>query len=207
MSGIFDYDGFLMQFFSKIFDLLLLDLLWIVGCLPIVTVGASTTAMCAVMVKLVRGESYGVLRDFWQSFKSNFGQATAIWGIFVGMFVILGTDVFFCLWVVKNAELKGILLGVFVLLAIIVAGMLLYVFPLQACFYNKVKTTVKNSVMFSLANLWKTLLMLVADVAIICLTVFAVQQMFLFAGILAALINIALMKKIFAPYLDPERPV
>ncbi len=202
MGAIFDYDGFLMQTLSKLFDLIAVNILWFIGCIPIVTVGASTTAMYAVVIKIVRGDSYGLWKTFWKSFRENFKQATVIWLIFLAVFVVLGVDFFFCLWL-TNPTLKAILFAFFLFLTLMAVCMFLYVFPLQACFYNTIRQTIQNSLFFTLGNMLKTILMIVVDVLIVAASLFAVQAMSLFVGVLVALSNAFLMKKALSKYMDP----
>ena len=68
MGGIFSLDGPLMQLLNKLADLLTLSILWLLGCLPIVTIGASTTALYYAVMKMIRGEGR-VSSNF---FKSSF---------------------------------------------------------------------------------------------------------------------------------------
>ena len=76
MRGFFRLDGPLYKYGNLIADILILGLLWIVFCLPIVTIGASTTAVYYVMTKRVSDKESYLLRDFWASFKSNFVTST-----------------------------------------------------------------------------------------------------------------------------------
>ena len=67
-----------MSFFNKLTDLLFLNILWLVCSLPIITIGASTTAMYYVSITSIRmGDGY-VAKRFFKSFVDNFKQATII---------------------------------------------------------------------------------------------------------------------------------
>ena len=76
---IFDLDSPLMQFLNKMADLLWLNILTFICCIPIVTIGASLTAMHYMALKMVRNEECYITRGFFKSFKENFRQATLIW--------------------------------------------------------------------------------------------------------------------------------
>ncbi len=94
MSAIFDINNPLMRLLSRIFDLMLLGILWIVGYLPVITVGAATTALYTVLLKLVSGDDYTVWPLYWKAFKANFKQATLVWVLFLAVSAVLIADVF-----------------------------------------------------------------------------------------------------------------
>ena len=75
---LFNYDSPFWSFMSRLADLIILNLLWIVFCVPVVTIGASTTAMYRVTLNMVRGEGSGVVRMFWDAFRLNLKQAVLI---------------------------------------------------------------------------------------------------------------------------------
>ena len=91
-SNLFNYDNPVWRFIGKFWDVLVVNLLWIICSIPIVTIGASTTAMYYVTLRLVRDEDGYTIRSFFKSFKDNFKQATAIWLIFLAVGLILGFD-------------------------------------------------------------------------------------------------------------------
>ena len=78
-QGLFNYDNPVWRYIGKFGDLILLNVLWIVCSIPIFTIGASTTAVYYVTLKLVRDEDGYTFRSYFRSFKENFKQATAIW--------------------------------------------------------------------------------------------------------------------------------
>ena len=97
LQGFFNYDNPVWRFIGKLGDLILLNILWIVCSIPVFTIGASTTAVYYVTLKLARDEGDSTIRSFFHSFKSNFRQATAIWLILLAAGIVLGIDFwFFC---------------------------------------------------------------------------------------------------------------
>ena len=77
--GIFNEDGLFNRGFAFLGQLIGLNLLWILCSFPIFTVGASTTALCYCTLKLHKYGDCRIVKDFFQSFKQNFRQSTAIW--------------------------------------------------------------------------------------------------------------------------------
>lgn len=78
MKHIFSLDGKLFLFLNRLADLLLLNILWLITSIPLLTIGASTTALYYVTLKCVRNEENYIVRSFFRSFRQNFRQATII---------------------------------------------------------------------------------------------------------------------------------
>lgn len=146
--NVFSFDGPVYWGLEKLFNLMLLHLLWVVCSLPLITAGASTTALFAVMLKLVRGEEGYIFKGFLQAFRENFKKSTVIWLCFLG-------TVLWCTGMITVSLRSGNgCLKVFALaeasLLVIVLGAAQYVFAVQAYFENKVWNTIKNSFWLSL---------------------------------------------------------
>ena len=105
LSGLFNYDNPIWRFIGKFWDLLIIHILWVICCIPIVTVGAATTAMYYVTLRLVRDDDGYTIRSFFKSFKENFKQATIIWMLFLVIGLILGFDVYFVATVLTTSSL------------------------------------------------------------------------------------------------------
>lgn len=90
MSGLFNLDAPIWVFMSEVADIIILSLLWWLGCLGIVTIGASTTAVYYVIGKKVRKETTYIARDFFKSFRQNLKQSVPL-----SFFTIIGTISFF----------------------------------------------------------------------------------------------------------------
>lgn len=91
--NILGFDGDLIQVFDKIFDILVLGLLWILSSIPVITIGASSTALYYAMVKCVKNHDGYVSKEFFKSFKNNFVSATILWMIIVGVSFILHLNI------------------------------------------------------------------------------------------------------------------
>ena len=79
MDRIFNMDNKFFVFMGRVADLMILNILCIICCIPIITIGASVTAMYYVTLKMARNEESYIVRSFFKSFKENFKQATVIW--------------------------------------------------------------------------------------------------------------------------------
>ena len=156
MGQIFNLDNPVWRFMSRVADLVILNLLVMLFTLPVITAGAAWTAMYFVTIRMVRKEERYVLRDFWRSFKQNFKQATIIWllalvaiGVFTGDILIYKQI---------PDQIPMVLMIVILVLAYLVLGTLVYVFPLLSRFYNTVTGTLKNAFLVSVVNIPYTLL-------------------------------------------------
>ena len=74
-----DIDNWFFRAMALVGDWVVLSLLWLIGCVPVITAGASTLALFAVANKMAAGQDYFVGRDFCKAFKRDFRQATAVW--------------------------------------------------------------------------------------------------------------------------------
>lgn len=165
----------LMRFLSRIADLIILNLLWLVCSIPIITIGASTTALYAVMLKIVKNEEGYMVRGFLEAFRQNFKKSTVIWLIILVIGTILGID----LWVSGVGRTAA--LSVVQVLALVMAAVLvsvaIYSFALQARFENTVKNTMKNAWILTFARLPHTVVMLILTIGSFGLTFVNVKVM------------------------------
>ncbi len=202
VSRLFDSDNRVGNLLSRTADLVIVNILWLVTSLPLVTIGASTTALYYVCFRILNGEDGQLSKYFFKSFKENFLQATVIWLFFVLCLAVLAFDFYFVYQgTAMDTVLGKILWGVFVFAAIVLLSMLTYVFALQARFVNKVKDTLKYSAIFSLSYYLRTLAMFVCDGAI-TLVGLIIFPIILPVG--AVYVNAMLMRKIFAQYIPAE---
>jgi uncharacterized membrane protein YesL len=149
------FEGGLHGWMEKLFDAVALNLLWLLCSLPLVTIGASSTAFYYAMVKVIRGERGYLFGEFWRSFKLNFVKATLIWISFaVPVFLLL---------VNRNiaADMGGyfglFLLCLYTLIAVLLLGVLMYVFPVLSRFHMTIPQVIKLSVYMCFRYLHYTL--------------------------------------------------
>lgn len=148
-----------MRGLSKMADMMWVNILTLLLCLPIVTGGAALTACHFVCLKIVRGEDAYITRTYFNSFKTNFKQSTVMWLLMLVVLVVLVADSY----ILKNAQVSGstvirIILMAFAILFVFFA---VWVFPVQSKFVNTVKHTMKNAFALSAMKLPRTLLMIV----------------------------------------------
>lgn len=148
----FSVDSGLYKFISRLWDVIKLNLLWILCSLPIITIGVSTIAAYSVTLKIINDEEGYVGRSFFAAFKANFKQ-----GMIIGPITVLFVVALYFYYKLGGLETYIFVMG-------FVAGFLFYIatvytFPLLARYENGIIKTVKNSMKISLRYIGKTALM------------------------------------------------
>lgn len=207
MKKFFDLDNPVMRFLSKMADLLWLNILVLVCCLPVITAGAAFTALHFVCLKMVRGEEGYITKDFFRSFKQNFKQATIIWIIAL----IVGALVVFDFWYVFFSGLytnsNTIFLVGLSITAILLVFTLAFVFPVLSHFENSVRKTIKNAFLMSVVVLPRTILIIAMWAVPFAVWYFverAVMLCWLFWFSFPAYVAALLYNKVFKKY-EPEK--
>lgn len=210
MGRIFDIDGPFMSGLTKIADVILLNLLFLLCSLPVFTLGAAYTAMYYVTLKMVKDEDCYTIKSFFKSFKQNFKQATAIWLILL----IIGTILYYDIKIISGNVVGVVPLPetvtkvMFILMmsvSLIYTFTLVYVFPVLSRFDNSVKNTVKNALLMSIRHFPSTIVIILVTflpLIFMYLVPRALILIFVIFG-LSAYINSYLFVKIFSKYM-PE---
>lgn len=74
-----NYDSRFSRVLSRLTELVLLNFVFILTCLPILTIGASVTALYSITLKMARNEEGYIIQGYFKDFAKNFKQATAFW--------------------------------------------------------------------------------------------------------------------------------
>ena len=210
MGRFFNMDNKFFVFMGKIADLCMLNLLCIICCIPIVTAGASLTALYYVTMKMVRNEEAYIFRSFFRSFKQNFKQATVINIIMLAAAALLYIDTNIA---GKMGQPAGKILGmIFAAFTLLYVMILLYVYPLLAKFYNSVKNTFKNAILMAIRHLPYTILVLLicaCPILILFIPSFQIQMslimlVILFGPAVIAYGNSHFFVRIFDKYIPEE---
>ena len=208
MGKIFDYDNNFFAGISKVSDTIILNFLFVICSIPIVTIGASTTALYCVSMKSTRDEDVYVVKEFFKQFKQNFKESTIIWLILLLVASFIGLDFYMCS-LMSNDILSTAFKFIFTLISIVIGFIVVYVFPLVARFENSIKNTLMNAVLMSIKHLPYTLIMLVLTLmplgAFVLFGKYWGQIVFLDTCIsfgVVAYINSMLLNKIFNGYIE-----
>lgn len=166
---IIDPNSPFLQVLGKLSDIVFCNIMFVLFSIPIVTIGASAAALYSCMQKLIDDrEDDLVVRDFWRAFKTNFLQATAIWLICLVVFAVL--TIFYFVTSSMLDVLGRVYLVPFFLISFLFLCGFQYLFPIQARYKLKIRDTIKNAYLLSLAALPWTILSIVLTVASLFLT-------------------------------------
>ncbi len=201
MGKFFNIDNGFFSFLSKICDVLFLSLLYILICIPVITIGPASTALYYTTVKVIRRERGYIFREFFKSFRMNFKRAAIVGVVLTLIFIILVVDIL-AAWASLNGESvsSSILFGVYIAITIIVAGFSTYVFPVLSRFELTVKQLVKTVFFISMRHLPSTVCMLIITAAGIAGCLLIPILIFIVPGTITFL-NSFLMERILKKYM------
>lgn len=117
----FRYDSGFWSAMERVFDWMLLNLLWLVTCLPIVTIGASTAALTEVSGRMAHGDDPAVFKSYFKAWVRHGKRAIVLWGLLV---VVVG-------WLVLSLRICFVAGSVLFLPVAVVEGALLFVVVLS----------------------------------------------------------------------------
>lgn len=168
---LFSIDSPIMQFLSRLTDIIILNFLFLICSLPIITIGASTTALYSVTLKMVKNEESYILRSFFSAFKSNFKHSTVSWLLLLSAGIVVWLD--YRILGIDGGTLPRIFSYILVPVCMILVFTFLYIFPFIARFENTIRNSLKNAFLISIAQFHYTILLvllLVAAAALRCLS-------------------------------------
>lgn len=202
LDRIFNYDNVVFRTIMKIGYIWWLNILWVIFSLPVVTIGASTTALLYSCMKLKKEEGY-CTKNFLKSFKENFKQSTVIFLLFVLVGALLAVNLVF--WN-QTGGTVGKTVKMFVIAMMVPYFLdLLYVFAVQARFVNTVKRTIQYAFVLSVKNFVWTFQMAIIMAAMVYLnfTWLVANYITLSVGVgVVAYFMCAYYNRIFAPYIE-----
>ena len=199
----------IIRILTHIFDFILLNILWLLTSIPIVTLGAATAALYSVMMSVVEKKEGYIIKDYWKAFCRNFKQSTVVWILLL----FLGA----CLWF--DLTLIGVVPGLFRQIGTVVLGAVLifyfmeciFVFPLIAKFENSTGNMIKNALLIPVSRLPYALMILFMTGAAIIVT-FLNQRTIMIGAVIWSAIGVSvlsyanslLLVKMLAPFMLEE---
>lgn len=206
---IFNLDSPFMQFLTMIGNLMIINILTILLCLPIITAGDAITAMYFVTIKMARGDDPYIVKAYFKSFKENFKQATILWILMLIVAFILAADcrIVFVSMEGSFATAMKIIIAVIVIFALMTC---LYIFPVLSRFENSIKHTIKNAFLMSILNLPRSVLILVIHLLpalLVLVSTSSIPILFLLGMSVVAYLCSTQYVKIFKKYEPEEEAV
>ena len=154
---LFSLDGKLFHILSRIADLILLNVLWLITSVPIITIGASTTALYYVVLKMVKNEESYIIRSYFHSFCGNLRQSTTLWQLLLTTGSLVSYDISICAQL--DSPYAKTCQTLLAFIGLIILASAFYAFPVLARFDNTVRLILKNAVLMAAAHLPSTILL------------------------------------------------
>lgn len=186
-----------------------LNLLWILCSLPVFTIGASTTALYYVTLKMVQDDESNITAMFFRAFRENFRQATTLWLIMLGIGLLLAGDGYILYHLHHSAAgipavMWTLMLALIIVAAIAYVIVLMYLFPLVASVRNTNWAMLKNSFFIGIHYLFCSILVFAIHLAMFYVVVNLFTPAIIFGqGLCALLSSYLLINVIRACSYDP----
>lgn len=177
MKPLFNLDNPFIQMLSRVCDLALANILFIICCLPVVTAGASAAALHKVCQDIILDRDNTVLRPFFRAFRQNFKQATIVWGVELLMIVSA-----VCYWLLIVSYTAGSLASalklVLLIALILVLCVCVYIHPLLVRYDNRLRQHLLNAIILAVCKLPRTIAMAALHLAPVLLLYFSTVMFF-----------------------------
>lgn len=207
--NLLNEDNVIHIFLNKLGDIIVANLLFLVCCIPIITIGPALTALYHCMLRTVKGNNNGTTKTFFRAFKENFRQSLIVWlGLLaVGFILFLNIRFLQNTASVVSKPLFYVSLGIAGLVIILA----LYIFPVIAAFANTTMNLLKNAYVFAFLHFPSTLAIAVISILPMFMTYRDIKLMplyaccwFFFGFGLTAYVNSLLLYRMFKPFLEKE---
>lgn len=208
MKSLFSLDNPVVQMLARVTDLIILNALFILCSLPVITFGASLAALHKIMQDMLFDNDVHMYRRFFKAFRDNFKQATLVWLVNLLILASLAADALLVRTYFEGglATAMNVLLTV---LAVLVVGVMCYLYPMIARYTNTLKEHALNAVILAVCKLPRTLLMCVlmlSPVLVLVLSPATFVQTLIFWVLLGFSVVVFLCSSVLKPvFLELEK--
>lgn len=154
---ILDSDNMVLSALTMLGNLFILNFFFLICCLPVVTIGASLSAVNQTAMKMARHEDGPVSKEFFGAFLKDFKQSTIIWAMLLLVAFILGGDFYYAICCGHGIINKFFMLFA-TIMTIAVLLVFTYIFPISSRYENTIIQHIKNSMLIAISNMHLTLL-------------------------------------------------
>ena len=201
--NLFSPDSALMITMTQITDCIFLSLFWLLGCFPVVTIGASFAALYDASFRGLRKGDKHSWQRFWKVFKGNWKAGIVPTVLFLILAFLLGKGMIGLWSAAVYGQISWMLFAAGEFLGVTALGILSVAFPVLSRFENSLGMLLKNTLFLALANLPRTILLGILSAAAVLLCARFVFPLF-FLPSLGALIASVLVEPMFKPFLPEE---
>ncbi len=199
MGNLFNLDNGFFSFLSKVCDIIFLSIIFVIFCIPVITIGPACTALYYATVKVIRRERGYVFREFFRSFKLNFKKAAIVGILLTIVYIIVGFDLWAAYKALDGSTLRFAMFGVYLAIAILALGFSVYVYPVLSRFDVSLRQLIKTVFIISLRHLPSTICMIILTGAAVLGVYIIPFLLFVIPGVLV-LLNSLVMERILKKY-------
>lgn len=214
MNNFFSLDNKFFTFMTRVADLIIINLLFAICCLPVITIGPAMSALYYVTLKMVKNEETYPTKNFFHSFRQNLKQGMIINIIMLAALVLLSFDLYYTYQMlnVSGATIYKVLGIIILAISLLYAMIVSYVYPILSRFYNTTRNTLRNALFMSIRHLPYTIIILIIAVGPPIILLFSSAKVLSFGILFYILMGFAviayvqsiLFVKIFANYMPKE---
>lgn len=159
MGNLFNMDNAFFRFMGKLFDVVALNLVFIIVCIPLVTIGPAVSALYYASVKSIRRDRSYPIKEFFKAFKRDFKQSFIVGLILALAAAIIYVDIRFVVDFIKNDFTA--MRYVYLIIGLVISFISVYIFPLISRFSLKISGLFRLSFYLAIRHLLTTVVSLI----------------------------------------------
>ena len=200
MGNLFNMDNAFFRFMGKLFDVVALNLVFIIVCIPLVTIGPAISALYYASVKSIRRDRSYPIKEFFKAFKRDFKQSFIVGLILVLAAVIIYVDIRFVVDYIKNDFTA--MRYVYLVIGLVISFISVYIFPLISRFSLKISGLFRLSFYLAIRHLLTTIVSIILLFGGFVLVYISAGLALLFVPVLVNLLISIMMEKVLIKCMD-----
>ena len=200
MGNLFNMDNAFFRFMGKLFDVVALNIVFIIVCIPLVTIGPAISALYYASVKSIRRDRSYPIKEFFKAFKRDFKQSFIVGLILVLASVIIYVDIRFVVDYIKNDFTA--MRYVYLVIGLVISFISVYIFPLISRFSLKISGLFRLSFYLAIRHLLTTIISIILLFGGFVLVYISAGLALLFVPVLANLLISIMMEKVLMKCMD-----
>lgn len=197
----------IIETIDTLFHYVILNLVFLITCLPVITIGTASASLYYVIIKETKGEAGYLVRLYLREFCRNFKNGTLAFLILSGTGAILLFNLLF--WPAQTMPFASVITGILAVISVVWLVISHYTYPLIGRFVNTPLHSIKNAWGLALRNFRQTVCLLLIDAGIAAFYLFFPLKIVLLAAplfgfVLPAYWRAAILTKVFEPYEKTE---
>ena len=207
MNKLLNPDNTFFTFMGRLFDLVVLSVLWLLLSIPIVTIIPATSALYYSVVKVVRRDRGYLAKEFWRSFRQNLRQGSLCSIVVIVAIFVMVIDFNYALVLMGQGDIIGsAFFGVFLVISILIFAILMYLCPILSRFEMKFVGLFKTAFFLSARHMLSTFCLIVLFIVVLLGSYIILPGMFLFPA-LGVFLSSYLIEPIFKKYMPAKQSV